>query len=53
MPLVDEPSKETPHRRFYLFLRHNLNFYRLHILYLCVLVMDLPAFVLKADQFSR
>ena len=36
MPLVDdEPSEETPFRRLYLFLRGNLNFYRLHILYLC------------------
>jgi len=53
MPLVDdEPSKETSFGRLYSFLRHSLNFYRLHILYLCV-IPHLPEEALDTDHFLR
>jgi len=52
MPLVDEePSKGTYFGRLFLFLRLSLNFYRLHILYLCVLP-HLSLEVLETDQFT-
>lgn len=52
MPLVDdESSEETPFRRLYSFLRRNLNFYRLHILYLCRIPHHLVV-TFEADQFG-
>jgi hypothetical protein len=36
MPVEEEPLDETSFQRVYSFLSRSLNFYRLHILYLCV-----------------
>ena len=48
----DEPPEETSFQRLYSFLCRNLNFYRLHILYLCV-IPRLSVVNLDADQFAR